>query len=47
MDGDARFPAIDPAAWHEAAREEQKPGAEDETAFAFVTYERVSAARQP
>ncbi len=42
VDGDARFPAIDPAAWRETAREEQKPGAEDEAAFAFVTYERVS-----
>ncbi len=44
VDGDARFPPMDPAAWREIAREEQKPAAEDEAAFAFVTYERVNAA---
>jgi dihydrofolate reductase len=44
VDGDAAFPAIDPAVWRETAREEQKPGAEDETPFAFVTYERRPSA---
>ena len=41
IDGDARFPAIDPKLWRETERSEQLPGAEDEAAFAFVTYERV------
>jgi len=40
VDGDARFPAIDPNVWQETARTEQQPAAEDEAAFAFVTYER-------
>jgi dihydrofolate reductase len=42
--GDAQFPAIDPAMWRETAREEHQRGAEDESTFAFVTYERVRAA---
>jgi dihydrofolate reductase len=42
VDGDARFPAIDHKIWRESARSEQRPGAEDEAAFAFVTYERVA-----
>jgi dihydrofolate reductase len=42
VEGDVRFPAIDPRAWRESARDEQKPAAEDEAAFAFVTYERTS-----
>jgi dihydrofolate reductase len=40
VDGDARFPAIDPQIWHESARDEHEPAAEDEAAFAFVTYRR-------
>ena len=40
VDGDARFPAIDPTLWRESAREERPAGAEDEAAFAFVTYSR-------
>ncbi|HTP93905.1 MAG TPA: dihydrofolate reductase [Xanthobacteraceae bacterium] len=40
VDGDARFPAIDPKVWHETARAEHGLGPEDEAAFAFVTYER-------
>jgi dihydrofolate reductase len=40
VDGDVRFPTIDPKLWRESARNEQKPAAEDEAAFAFVTYER-------
>jgi dihydrofolate reductase len=44
VDGDAVFPAIDPAIWRETAREAQKPGAEDESPFTFVTYERRPSA---
>jgi dihydrofolate reductase len=40
VDGDARFPAIDPKLWRESVRDERQPGAEDEAAFAFVTYSR-------
>ncbi len=40
VDGDARFPAIDPKLWRESAREERQAGREDEAAFAFVTYSR-------
>ena len=40
VDGDARFPKIDLAFWKEAARSEHPPAAEDEAAFAFVTYVR-------
>jgi dihydrofolate reductase len=40
VDGDARFPAIDPKLWRESARDERQPGTEDEAAFAFVTYSR-------
>jgi dihydrofolate reductase len=41
VDGDARFPAIDPKIWRETAREEREPQAQDEAPFAFVNYERV------
>jgi dihydrofolate reductase len=44
VEGDTRFPAIDPKAWREIARREQKPAADDEAAFAFVTYQRVARA---
>ena len=44
VDGDTRFPAIDPRAWREIARHEQNANPDDEVAFAFVTYERVSDA---
>jgi dihydrofolate reductase len=49
VEGDARFPSIDPQVWRETARSEHEPGAEDEAAFAFVTYDRVidAAIRQP
>jgi dihydrofolate reductase len=49
VDGDAQFPTIDPNLWRAVARSEQKPGAEDEAGFAFVTYERPieAATRQP
>ena len=45
VDGDARFPAIDRGVWQESARTEQQRGAEDEAAFAFVTYRRAAAPR--
>jgi dihydrofolate reductase len=41
VDGDARFPAIDAKLWRETARSEQKPGPQDDAAFAFVTYDRA------
>jgi dihydrofolate reductase len=41
VEGDARFPAIDHQIWRETARNEQQPGPQDETKFAFVTYERA------
>jgi dihydrofolate reductase len=40
VDGDTHFPIIDAKLWREAARGEHKPGPQDETAFAFVVYER-------
>ncbi|PRY63632.1 dihydrofolate reductase [Knoellia remsis] len=39
-EGDATFPDIDPAQWHETAREEQD-------GFAWVTYERTAATPNP
>jgi dihydrofolate reductase len=39
-EGDVRFPAIDPAAWREARRENGVRGDRDEAEFAFVEYER-------
>jgi dihydrofolate reductase len=48
IDGDTYFPAIDPNEWHESARNEQEPAAEDEAAFAFVTYQReIDAKMRP
>jgi dihydrofolate reductase len=41
-EGDTVFPAIDPARWHEIAREEHPAGPEDDAAFALLTYERHS-----
>jgi dihydrofolate reductase len=46
VDGDARFPAINPQVWRETTRVEHEPGAEDEAAFAFITCERAIAAFQ-
>ena len=45
VEGDARFPAIDRDLWHEIARTERQPGAEDEATFSFVTYGRAAALR--
>ena len=42
VDGDTRFPAIDSKIWRATARSEQKPGPQDDAAFAFVVYERAS-----
>ena len=44
VEGDARFPAIDPAVWREVSRSEQQPAADDEAPFAFVSYVRANAA---
>jgi dihydrofolate reductase len=41
VDGDALFPPIDAALWHEIERIEHAAGAEDDDAFAFVNYQRV------
>jgi len=45
IDGDAYFPAIDGNKWRESARSEHEAAAEDEAAFAFVTYERAIDAK--
>ncbi len=42
VEGDALFPAIDRQLWQEMARSEHEPAAEDETSYAFVTYERAN-----
>ncbi|HML14888.1 MAG TPA: dihydrofolate reductase [Xanthobacteraceae bacterium] len=42
VEGDTRFPAIDPRLWRETTREERAPAAGDDAAFAFVTYERIA-----
>jgi dihydrofolate reductase len=39
-EGDTLFPAIDPAQWREAAREEHGAGPDDEAPFTTLTYER-------
>src|SRR6185295_17309590 len=43
--GDARFPAIDPAIWDESVRESHAAGPDDDAAFDFVTY--MKKAGQP
>jgi dihydrofolate reductase len=40
-EGNALFPAIDPALWRETGRSECPAGAEDNAAVTFVTYERI------
>jgi dihydrofolate reductase len=42
VDGDARFPAIDPKLWRETDRSEHEAGTEDAASFAFVNYERAA-----
>ena len=39
-EGDARFPAIDPALWREVRREAGERGPKDEAGFDFADYER-------
>ena len=39
-EGDAVFPAIDPAQWRETARSAQPAGPDDDAAVDFVTYQR-------
>jgi dihydrofolate reductase len=39
-DGDTRFPAVDPAAWEEVARERNPAGPDDSADFSYVTYRR-------
>lgn len=41
--GDTRFPAIDPAVWHEVRRREGEAGPEDEAPVTFLRYERLDA----
>ena len=41
VDGDVRFPPIDPKLWRETARSERDQAADDEARFAFVLYERA------
>nr|WP_113889440.1 dihydrofolate reductase [Roseiarcus fermentans] len=41
-DGDAVFPAVDPALWREVRREPGVRGPNDEADFAFVDYERAT-----
>ena len=43
--GDATFPAIDPAIWHEAARTAHAPEAGDDAGYDAVSYVRSGAAR--
>jgi dihydrofolate reductase len=40
LEGDAHFPALDPAQWQEIARETPPRGEKDEADFAFVTLAR-------
>jgi dihydrofolate reductase len=40
IDGDTRFPAIDPAIWREASSEDFPPGDKDSHATRHVVYER-------
>jgi dihydrofolate reductase len=44
FDGDARFPALDPAHWRETSRETHAATGADGFGYAFVTYERRAAA---
>ncbi len=44
FDGDARFPPFDRNHWRETAREVRPPDRPDGFAYAYVTYERESAA---
>lgn len=41
VEGDAFFPAIDPAQWREVAREDHPADVENEYQYSFITYERA------
>ncbi len=41
VDGDVTFPAIDPRAWHETAREPHLAARPGDLGFAFVSYARI------
>ena len=43
--GDAHFPAIDPALWRETARQSPPRGPRDEADFSFIDYERLEPVR--
>jgi len=45
--GDTRFPEINPAIWHEIARQAHPAGAGDDAAYDLVTYRRQTAERTP
>jgi dihydrofolate reductase len=47
IEGDARFPAIDPAAWGETARAAHPAAEGDDAAYDFVTFHRREAGRTP
>jgi dihydrofolate reductase len=40
--GDSTFPALDPAVWREAAREDWPPAGERSFGFSFLRYDRVA-----
>lgn len=42
VDGDAHFPEIDRRIWRQIEYSEQAPSAEDDAAFAFAAYERIT-----
>jgi dihydrofolate reductase len=42
-EGDTMFPAIDPAQWHEVARQDYAAGPDDDAPFTTLTYERRRA----
>ena len=44
-EGDAHFPAIDPALWRETGRQSPPRGPRDEADFTFVDYERLEPVR--
>jgi dihydrofolate reductase len=43
-EGDTRFPPIDPAVWREVARVAQPAGPDDDAAYDFVSYRRITDA---
>lgn len=41
VDGDAKFPEIDPEIWHQTTRNRQSQGPKDEFAFSIAVYDRI------